>query len=192
MRVSGLVAIASIVVAAAAAGGVSAQEEPLFGPMAPARLEGGWVLTNISDEGQVEQLGELMFESSGGFATFHVTSDDPRFKGTATVNGDWIGHYPPALVAVADSNWRMEDDWGAWMGSSRHLASMGDDSPLNADEQVILDGSGAYEGLTAYVIIDHAAEAFVGAIIPDVMPELPADWLEILQASSNDDPDSDG
>ena len=63
---------------------------------------------------------------------------------------------------------------------------MGDDDPINADEQVILDGSGAYAGLTAYLIIDSEDETFLGAIIPDEMPELPADWLDIYQSAARE------
>jgi hypothetical protein len=190
MRTFALIASASILVAATAVG-VSAEDEPLFGPMTPARIDGGWVWADAYEEGQVEQLGELMFQSSGGSATYHVTSGDPRFKGTATVTGDWISAYPPALVSVADRDWRIKDDAGAWMGSDRRLASMADEDPLNVPEQVILDGSGAYEGLTAFVIIDLEMNSFVGAIIPDQMPVLPDDWLEVYQATYEDDPASD-
>ena len=69
---------------------------------------------------------------------------------------------------------------------------MADDDPVNTAAHIILDGSGAYEGLTAYVIVDHEKEAFIGAIIPDVMPELPPDWLVIYQAAYEDDPASSG
>jgi hypothetical protein len=191
MRVFGTVSIAAVLFIATA-GAVSAQAEPLFGPMAPARIAGGWVHTGDYREGQVEQLGELMYQVTGTVTTVDVTSDDARFNGTATATGDLIGHYPPALVAVVDTNWLIEDDAGAWMGSSRQLASMADDDPVNTAPHLILDGSGAYEGLTAYVIVDPEEETFVGAIVPDEMPELPPDWVEIYEASYKEEPANDG
>lgn len=189
MRRLGPMAVAAVLVVATGAG-VVAEDEPLFGPNSPARLDGELIWQADQEEGQeqVEQLGELMFRSSGNSTTYRVTSGDARFKGTATVTGDWIGAFPPALVFVADRAWRLEDDLGAWTGNGRRLVSMADDDPLNVEEQVILDGSGAYEGLTAFVIIDFEAERFVGAIIPDEMPELPEDWLEIYQAAAEEAP----
>ena len=192
MRVTGTVIIAVVLLVVPGIGTAGQDEEPLFGPMTPARIDGGWVWADVYEEGQVEQLGELMFQSSGNSATYRVTSGDPRFKGTATVTGDWIGSYPPALVSVADRNWRIEDDAGVWVGSDRRLVSMADEDPLNVAEQAILDGSGAYEGLTAYVIIDIETQSFIGAIIPDQMPELPDDWLEVYQAAYEEDPADDG
>lgn len=191
MRTCSVVAAASILVVATSVG-VWAGDEPLFGPATPARIEGGWVYEADLEEGELEQLGQLMYRSSGGSALFRVTSGDARFKGAATVTGDWIGSYPPALVTVTDNHWRIEDGAGTWAGSDRHLVSMADNDPLNVEEQVILDGLGAYEGLTAYVIIDFETESFVGAIIPDRMPELPDDWLEVYQAAYGDDSVGDG
>lgn len=191
MRTVGIVSIASILFIATA-GGVPAQDEPLFGPMAPARIDGGWVDNGDYREGQVEQLGELMYRTTGTVTTADVTSDDARFKGTATATVDLIGHYPPALVAVVDADWRIEDGAGAWSGSSRQLASLADDDPVNTGPRIILEGSGAYEGLTAYVIVDSERQTFVGAIIPDEMPELPSDWMDVYQAAHEDDPASDG
>lgn len=135
--------IITLALVAGAAGEVSAQDEPLFGPMAPARVDGGWVHEGIVSEGQVEQLGELMFETTGAVASYEVTSNDPRLAGTATATGEWLGWYPPALVAVLETSWVIEGEAGSWKGSSRRVASMGDDDPINADEQIILDGSGA-------------------------------------------------
>ena len=192
MRVTGTVIMTAVLLVTPGVGAAGQDEEPLFGPMAPARISGEWVYTDVYEEGEVEQLGELMFSSTGGYSTYRVTSGDPRFEGTATVTGDWISAYPPALVTVADRDWRLEDDAGAWAGSDRRLLSMADDDPLNAAEQAILDGSGAYEGLTAFVIIDFETQSFVGAIIPDQMPELPPDWMEVYQAAHEEDPAAQG
>jgi hypothetical protein len=165
--------------------------EPLFGPHTPARVSGGWVHIGVVAEGGVEQLGELMFETSGAVAMYQVTSDDSRLTGTATATGGWIGWYPPALVAVVETRWLIKGEVGAWTGSSERVASMGDNDPINVDEQLILVGSGTYEGLTAYVILDSDAETFQGAIIPDEMPELPDDWMEIYQSQAGEDPVTD-
>lgn len=170
-----------------------AADEPLFGPMAPARVSGTWVYADAVSDGQVEKLpGELMFATTGGVTTYDVTGDDLRLGGTATLTRDWTGAYPPALVMVMDTEWHIEDEAGAWTGSSRRLASMADLDPVNVAEQVILDGSGAYEGLSAYLIVDWEQESFLGAIIPDDMPEIPADWVEIYQSAAGEDSAADG
>lgn len=170
-----------------------AADEPPFGPMAPARVSGTWKYSDAVSEGQVERLpGELMFEVTGAVATYEVASDDARLSGTGTATRAWVTAYPPALVMVVDTDWRLENESGAWAGSSRRLASMADDDPLNVAEQVILDGSGAYAGLTAYLIIESAEQSFLGAIIPDEMPEIPADWVEIYQSVTGEDSAADG
>ena len=170
-----------------------AADEPLFGPMAPARVSGTWVYADTVSDGQVEHLpGELVFATTGGVAIYDVTSDDPRLGGTATLTRGWTGAYPPALVMVMDTDWSLEDEAGAWTGSSRRLASMADFDPVNVAEQVILDGSGAHTGLTAYLIVDWEHESFLGAIIPDEMPEIPADWVEIYQSVAGEDSAADG
>ncbi len=180
------VAIISLALLAVQAGGVAGQDEPLFGPMAPSRVAGSWVHDAAVAEGRVEQLGELMFKTVEAVGAYRVTSSDPRLGGMATATGGWTGWYPPALVAVVETSWLIEDAAGAWTGSSRRLASIGDEDAINAAEQVSLEGSGAYEGLTVYLIIESSDETFLGAIIPAEMPELPEDWMDIYQAAGGD------
>ena len=169
---------------------VVAQQEPLFGPMTPARVSGGFTRTGGDYEGTVQELGELMYQVEGVTGKYSVSSDDARLGGTAKTTtdwiGHWIGHYPPALIAVGDTAWLIEDDRGTWTGSTRTIGSIADEDPINTSEQVHLDGSGAYEGLTAYLVVDWEQDSFVGALIPDEMPELPDDWMEQYQASAGD------
>lgn len=167
---------------------VASDEEPLFGPMTPARISGEWVHQELLTEGDVDMVGELMASMDGARSRFTVTSDDPRFGGVTEVIGSWDGWWPPALVVISESQWVVGDGGDTWTGSSRQAASMADDDPINVPEQLFLDGAGAYEGLTAYVIIDHATETFIGVILPDEMPELPPDWMEIWQEATSDDP----
>ena len=168
----------------AASAGVAAQDEPLFGPMTPARVSGTWIYQGTSSEGRVERSGEFTMTRTGAVSSYAITSDDVRLGGVATATSSMSGWYPPALVFVVDTDWVMEDAEGSWSGSSHFVASMADDDPINADERVVLDGSGAYEGLTAYLLIADADETFVGVILPDEMPELPADWMDIYQAAA--------
>jgi hypothetical protein len=181
-----LVAVAAVALVAGSASMVVAQREPLFGPMTPGRVSGELTRTGGDYEGTVQELGELMYRVEGVTGNYEVSSDDARLGGVARTTTDWIGHYPPALVAVGDTAWLIEDDRGAWSGSTHTIASIADEDPINTSEQVHLDGSGAYEGLTAYLVVDWAEESFVGALIPDQMPELPDDWLEQYQAAAVD------
>jgi len=166
--------------------GVLAQDEPLFGPMTPARVSGTWVHESTTSEGQLEQSGEFTVTRTGALSSYAITSDDVRLGGVATATSDLTGWFPPALVFVLDTDWVVEDADGSWSGSSHFVASMADDDPINADERLVLDGSGAYEGLTAYLLIADEDETFVGVILPDEMPELPADWLDIYQAAAGE------
>lgn len=172
--------------------GVAALDEPLFGPMTPARVSGTWVYESTRSEGQLEQSGEFTVTRTGAVSSYVITSDDVRLGGVATATSDLTGWYPPALIFVLDTDWVVEDDEGSWSGSSHFVASMADDDPINADERVVLDGSGAYEGLTAYLLIADGDETFVGVILPDEMPELPADWLDIYQAAAGEGGSADG
>jgi len=181
-----LVAITAVALVAGSASMVVAQREPLFGPMTPARVNGELTAIEARTEGTMQELGELMYRVDGATGSYEVSSDDARLGGTATMTTDWIGHYPPALVAIVDITWLIEDDRGTWSGSTHTVASMADEDPINTDEQVHLDGSGAYEGLTAYLVVDWTEETFVGALIPDEMPELPDDWMEQYQAAAGD------
>jgi len=176
------VAIITVALLAGSAIGVTGQEEELFGPMAPARVMGEFVHEGIVSEGTVEELGELMVRTEGAVSAYRWTSSDPRLGGHGTATGDWTGWYPPALVAAFETIWMIENEQGTWSGSSRGVASIGDEDPVNTDEQVVLVGSGAYEGLTAYLVLDGDAETFLGAIIPAEMPELPDDWLAAYQS----------
>jgi len=173
----------TVVLIAGSSGAVTAEDELLFGPMTPARVSGDFAYVESISEGTVEELGESMWQTEGSANAYRVTSSDPRFGGDATTTTDWIGFYPPSLVATAETEWLVEDQHGSWSGLSRSIASMADEDPINVPEQVVLTGSGAYAGLSAHLIVDYSDETFLGAIIPDEMPDLPADWLEIYQAS---------
>jgi hypothetical protein len=180
------VAVIAMVLVSGSAGMVVAEQEPLFGPMTPARVSGELTPIDAGGEGTVQELGELMYRVEDVTGNYEVSSDDARLGGTARTITDWTGHYPPALVAIGDTTWVIEDDRGTWSGSTHTIASIGDEDPINTNEQVHLDGSGAYEGLTAYLVVDWAEVSFVGALIPDEMPELPDDWMERYQASAGD------
>lgn len=166
------------------AGAAWAADQPLFGPMSPGRVVGELTAIDTGSEGSIEELGELMYRVEDAVATYRLDSDDARLGGILTSTGSWTGYYPPALVAISDVAWLIEDERGTWSGSSHGVSSMADGDPINVNERVDLDGAGAYAGLTAYLVIDWAEETFVGALIPDVMPELPDDWMEIYQASA--------
>lgn len=178
--------------ALAASGAVAADDDELvFGPMMPARISGEWHYQELVSDGVVEMDDDLVGHMEGAVTRYRVTSDDPRFGGPATATGRWDGWWPPALVAMVESEWVVGTAGDTWTGSNRMAASMADEDPLNVPEQLFLDGAGAYEGLTAYVVVDHEDESYVGVIIPDEMPELPPDWVEIWQASYEEPADGD-
>jgi len=139
-------------------------------PMAPAAVL-GWVLdeTHHADGESGEQDGKWVRRGVAYAYDFDATDD--RLDGEAI----WTGHgyrYPTEPMFEVQSNtWVVTNAEGGWSGTSTAVVGNG----LGDSEAAILEGSGAYEGLTAYLVMtwSRAGGNFRGAIFPGVMPETP-------------------
>lgn len=114
---------------------------------------------------------------------FEWEASDPRLSGQVTVRDrtktyprGWqaTGGAPPAAF-VAAKTYEVVSDGGRWVGSATGL-------DLTEPEDIVLDtvilsGKGAYEGLTAYLLVDGDPNwenpTFRGMLFPDAMPVAP-------------------
>ena len=86
----------------------------------------------------------------GSVATSTWDATDPRLSGEATYR-EMLHEYPGHGFDTFASEWTVRNDAGSWTGSGRGFSS--DDIEAEWTE---LQGSGAYEGWTAYVHWDRA------------------------------------
>ncbi|MGD8486956.1 MAG: hypothetical protein PVH07_09995 [Chloroflexota bacterium] len=120
--------------------------------------------------GTPSDIDEGVLDSGVRF-TDQWEASDPRLSGTSTYTGNWA-HYGvgQAGFSVLANTRVVENDKGRWVGTSTGF--VGRDNNTDA---VILRGEDAYEGLTAYVVIDLKVEPFefVAGIFPGEMPPFP-------------------
>ena len=132
-----------------------------------------------------------LFEHRGyTFAEIPVETDDPRLTGsmTLTANGDerffsgTIG--PGEYTDIQVHGVRITNDEGGWSGQGtllRHGNDFRAEGTATTDfNTIILAGDGAYEGLTAYVLIDSTTTpaSLEGTIFQGVMPPFPESATE--------------
>ena len=102
-----------------------------------------------------------------------IEMDDPRLSGTVTrmLNANvWQGD---DFLFVRNDRVRMENDEGAWSGVSTTYSASGPGvmGAARDVDTIIATGEGAYEGLTAYLVIDGGVVE--GLVFPGEMPPLP-------------------
>lgn len=111
-----------------------------------------------------------------------IETDDAR------INGAWsytfhADEWPVSLgdreevVAVERHTIRLENEGGAWTGSGtlvkRVLEEDGSLLDFTNEAFHVLEGDGAYDGLTAYVTFDFATEGSGPDIRGVILPEVP-------------------
>jgi hypothetical protein len=104
-----------------------------------------------------------------------ITMSDPRLSGTLqdTYNQDVHTDAEGDLSAfsVGAGTYRIENEAGSWEGPHIFL-NEGGSGPVTVSDTGILVGSGAYEGLSAFLVFDYRQNPapVVGAIFPGEMP----------------------
>lgn len=113
-----------------------------------------------------------VYEDMPARATFYA--DDPRLQGQAEMLFDWIDFEPEMRqgVAVVSVDTVISNDDGAWQGMLKGIRYP-DEAFGDQHLAGVLTGSGAYEGLTAYLFLDSDAgsHSFAGVIFPGDMPK---------------------
>jgi len=107
------------------------------------------------------------------------TAEDPRLTGTATYTGTWEIYDPPAEdcddpESEAGSMYEIVNDGGGWACSGVRAPIPGPDGATNV-HVLALTGTGGYEGLYAYIMIDWGTDPFTfsALITPNEVPIVP-------------------
>jgi hypothetical protein len=150
-------------------GGPSAMVVAQDDPMAPAFVTGSITQGSPSSSGtgSIDEYGANITTGFVGPADWEAS--DPRLSGTETYTGNWR-RFATAGFNVQASTRVVENADGRWVGTATALPG-----PDYETDTVILHGEDAYEGLTAYALIDFRVFPieFVAAIFPGEMPPFP-------------------
>jgi hypothetical protein len=126
------------------------------------------------------QLSEPMDDAgSHDEAVEHVhtwTAEDPRLTGTATYTGTWHIYDPPSEDcddpdAETGAYYEIVNDGGGWACSGIREPIPGPEGATNV-HVLALTGTGGYEGLYAYIMIDWSTDPFTfsALITPNQVP----------------------
>jgi hypothetical protein len=137
-----------------------------------AMVTGDCLHEMVISEGASERLRDRFYGMEGVTRSYEWDSDDPRLTGTAIGVATWIGWYAPEFIAVMSVSWDFQNELGSWTGTATGLGTFGAVSV----ESAILEGGGAYEGLTAYLVFDwnDPPPGFRGVIFEGEMPAFPS------------------
>jgi len=183
-----IISILAIGLLAGSAVGAAAQDEEVAAePTTPAKVTG----TIDSEAGDLvqeptETVVDGVLEVRGGvFTGDRFEMDDPRLTGTATGTFNVDVHKESDFIDVVAGSLglRIENEAGSWSGQGTTVFHGGGTIPqeeaLNLDTW-LLTGAGAYEGLSAYLIVDPTEDPptvegviYAGEMPP--FPELPAE-----------------
>ncbi len=151
-----------------------------------AHVTGEMTAAETRDEGTATYTPRAM-EHRGVVQDYDVVSSDPRLSGQLSLRLGYDTIFGvPGTSAFAGIG-RIENDEGAWEGPSR---GVGYPDTNDTYTQVVLTGSGAYEGLTAVLDTNNATNQLVyefeGSIFPGALPALPAGVIEGAGWSESD------
>ena len=105
-------------------------------------------------------------------------ASDPRLSGEETVTANWHRYLSSDItvpeIGVGSMTRVLVNDDGRWVGPAGFAFDMG----ITPDQRdiVVMRGEGAYQGLTAFIVMNLEGTGyapFVGAIVPGEMPPFP-------------------
>jgi hypothetical protein len=101
----------------------------------------------------------------------HALAEEEGCSSVTTEGGALV---PPCQFTVHSGTTRIVNDEGSWEGTTLALARGGRNAGGTVSDAIILTGSGAYEGLTAYLVFDLSRDpaTVVGVIFPGGMPPI--------------------
>jgi hypothetical protein len=190
MRTIRLVVLAAVTAAgllAASAGTIASQDDDAP-EQAPVEITGRILCGPEVQHGNLARNvvplddGEMIIVRDRGFAWRQSTNSmsDPRLEGTVHQSADSDSYTLPGGEAGPElgiSTKRIENDEGAWQGSSVQLKL-----PDGTWEEApyVMVGEGAYEGLTAIYSVDifDCGEDIWGYIIDGTIPAIPEPFIE--------------
>jgi hypothetical protein len=160
---------------------VDTEAEAASEPSTPARVTG----TTGKDGKVIREPSEAVVEGVMQVRDFVIEwgpleVDDPRLAGRATVvlNADVHEERDSIQIVPQAIALRIENEAGSWSGQgtsiSRGRGAVPPAEALNLDT-IVLTGAGAYEGLTAYLVVDGTQDParVDGAIVAGSLPPYP-------------------
>jgi hypothetical protein len=161
---------ALIVLAAGSSPTTSGQSEEPLDPMGASFWTG--TLTPTGGGPAEEIPGPGFTDYIGAMGRGDLAADDARIDGTLTqvANGRLLGNREAGAgdVGVVNGTARIDNDAGAWVGTYTTYGG----APAR-EEWYVLEGEGAYEGLTAVFSFHGDDSIFEGVIVPGDLPPLP-------------------
>lgn len=126
-----------------------------------------------------ESLGDGLYRWTSEPVITTWSATDERMRGTGMLREHGLQHFD-TYTGLRSSSWSLETEDGGWFGSG-HAFSSAD----GGRDFLVLNGTGAYDGLSAYIAIEPGVtatdetemRAFEGVIFPGTMappPELPS------------------
>ena len=138
-------------------------------PMASATVQGQVFFNGVTSSG-VATMEEDFRRMEDMVISLRVDADDDRLDGAGSARYNSSKYPFPVEVSTGIYDFANED--GRWVGTYHAFVepTMGIDR-----DTVILTGEGAYDGLSAYLLIDWSSlpAEFIGAIFPGEMPPYP-------------------
>jgi len=110
-------------------------------------------------------MGELVAVNDEPVVHVHTwTAEDPRLTGTATYTGSWHIYDPPSEDCddpdqEAGALYEIVNDGGSWACAGVNAPIPGPDGASNV-HVLALTGTGEYDGLYAYIMIDWGTDPF--------------------------------
>lgn len=143
--------------------GVVAQDDP----MAPAAVTGtGPYPEEVALGSRAWEDGAMRYKDLRQNTIWEAS--DPRLSGAVSLTTNRT-EYEQEEFFVESKTAVIENDGGRWTGQGTVLFG----EELGETLTLVMQGQDAYEGLTAYVVMDLPGRTFNAAIIPGGMPEFP-------------------
>jgi hypothetical protein len=147
---------------------VTMAQEAAADPMASAAVTGTMVAaTDISEGTRTVESGFVHIEGIEVMDTYEAS--DPRLSGEMTKTGTM--HSYDGGFSVWANSVVLDNEAGRWVGTANGFW----DRSAGCAYTMTMNGEGAYEGLTAYLVEDCGPDpiTFSGVIVPGGMPPFP-------------------
>jgi hypothetical protein len=170
-----LIAIVAIAMLAGTSIGAAAQDGA-EDPTAPAYFTGTSGEPAQVVEGEVTETETGNSMTGFQFLGIPFEATDPRISGTLDIAANGSGQgVPEGFARLESRTYRIVNDAGSWSGTGSNLFALQRDEPAIDVETFLLSGEGAYEGLSAYIVIDFMGEPLVrGVILSQELATFPA------------------
>lgn len=157
---------------AASAAGVSASGDREIDP-GVASVTGTMVALDGGSPGTTESAGPVI-RTSDVVRRSRWTTNDARLNGDVTYTGNWYDVFGPAGdgISASSATYELVNEDGSWFGTATGFVSA---LPEDGKDTIMFTGLGAYDGLSAYVVVDYYDEGaeIAGIIFPGTMPSAP-------------------